>query len=67
MEKLNVLRLIKSLTDLNSALLTGLETALIVVENWDNMPDKEKEELLSSLRLLVKNNKECFIEKPTLH
>ena len=61
------IRLIESLTRLNSALITGLETALIVIENWDNMPDEKKEEIISDLRFLVESNRECFAEKPTLH
>ena len=61
------IKLINALTDLNSALFVGLETALLVLDKWDIMPDKQKEDIISSLKLLVENNKSCFKEKPTLH
>ena len=60
-------KLIKALTELNSALLTGLETALHVIDKWDNIPDNKKEEITSILRLLVENNRTNIVEKPTLH
>ena len=65
--EIEVIRLIKSLTELNSSLLTGLETALLMMEKWDIMPDEKKEKIISNLRLLVENNRECFTEKPTMH
>lgn len=61
------IKLINALTDLNSSLFVGLETALLVIDKWDIMPDKQKGNIISSLKLLVENNKSCFTEKPTLH
>lgn len=63
----NAIRHIKALMDLNSALFTGLETALFIIEKWDYMPDKKKRDIISKLRLLVENNRACFIDKSTLH
>ena len=36
------IRLIIPLTALNSALLTGLETALLMIEKWDNIADEKR-------------------------
>ena len=65
--EIDAIKHIKALMDLNSALFTGLETALLVMEKWDNMPDSKREDIVSSLRLLVENNRAAFTEKPTLH
>ena len=65
--EIDAIKHIKALTDLNSALFTGLETALLVMEKWDNVSDNKKEDIVSSLRLLVENNRAAFTEKPTLH
>ena len=64
---INAVRHIKALTDLNTALFTGLKTALLVMEKWDNISHNKKEDIVSSLRLLVENNGAAFTEKPTLH
>ncbi len=62
-----IIKLIKALTDLNSALLTGLEAALLVMDKWDMMSDEKKENIISNLKLLVENNRTNLTDKPTLH
>ena len=64
---INAVRHIKALTYLNAALFKRLETALLVMEKWDNMSDNKKDDIVSSLRFLVENNRAAFNEKPTLH
>ena len=64
---LDGIRTLKALTSWNISLLTGLEMALRVMQNWDSMPDNKKEDIVSSLRLLVENNRAAFTDKPTLH
>ena len=61
------IRLIIALIDLNSALFTGLETALLVMDKWEIMPVEKKEDIITTLRLLVENNRGGFTDKPTLH
>lgn len=64
----NEKKLIKALTSLNISLLTALETALSAMKKWDDMPDNKKKDIISSLKLLVENNKRAYLfEKPTLH
>lgn len=53
-------RYIKALKDSNKSLATGLETALIVMDKWDNISDQNREEIITRLKILLKNNGECF-------
>ena len=61
---LDGIRTLKALTSWNISLLTGLEMALRVMQNWDSMPDYKKEESITSLRLLINNNKSYLFERP---
>ena len=58
---------VTALKNMNTALFTGLETALIVMEKWDNMPEKKTEDIISSLKYLIENNRAAFSEKPTMN
>lgn len=64
---LDGIRTLKALTSWNISLLTGLEMALRVMQNWDSMPDYKKEESITSLRLLINNNKSYLFERPDVN
>ena len=64
---LDGIRTLKALTSWNISLLTGLEMALRVMQNWDSMPDNKKEESITSLRLLINNNKSYLFERPDVN
>ena len=61
------LKYISVLKDANIALAMGLETALDVIEKWDEYPPEKRETIIKSLRTLIETSKELHGEKPTAH
>ncbi|MGD9158496.1 MAG: hypothetical protein PVG39_08830 [Desulfobacteraceae bacterium] len=64
---INLVRHINALMDLNTALFKGLETALYIIEEWDNIPEHKREEIIASLNLIIENNRACFTATSVLH
>lgn len=53
-----------SLGEINKALITGLETAVFVMEKWDELTPKGRKIMIEKLQGLIKQSNEAFGTKP---
>jgi stalled ribosome rescue protein Dom34 len=56
-----------ALKEMNKALMVGLESALLVMDKWDDLPQEGRKEIIDNLRSLVEKNKEAYVTEPTQH
>jgi hypothetical protein len=55
---------LQALTDMNRALLAGLEAAVTFMESWDAIESENKQTMIDSLKKLVAQGKMAFGEEP---
>jgi hypothetical protein len=58
---------IKALQDMNSALTTGLQTAIAVLENYEKLTEEHHKSLIIQLKDLVESSHNVYRSGPTKH
>jgi len=53
-----------SLREINKALITGLETAIFVMDKWDKLEPERCKCMIEKLQGLIKQSNEAFGTKP---
>lgn len=52
-----------ALRKVNEALIVGLETAVLVLENIDDLPEEKRPSLIESLKTLISQSKAAYEEE----
>lgn len=56
-----------SLKEINKALITGLETAIFVMDKWDELEPERRKSMIEKLQGLIKQSIEAFGKEPPKH
>ena len=56
---------IKALQDMNSALTTGLQTAIAVLENFERLTEEQHKSLIKQLKQLVESSHNVYRSAPS--
>jgi hypothetical protein len=56
-----------ALREMNKALMVGLESAVLVMDKWDDIPPEKREEIINNFKSMVVKNKEAYSEDLTKH
>ena len=56
-----------SLREINKALMTGLETAIFVMDKWDELEPERRKSMIEKLQGLIKQSNEAFGKEPPKH
>ena len=55
------------LKEVNKALITGLETAIFVMDKWDQLPLEKRESIMGKLKGLITKSKEAYESESIKH
>ena len=58
---------LKALQNINSALTTGLQTAIAVLENFERLSEEQHKSLINQLKDLVESSHNVYRSGPTKH
>ena len=58
---------INALQNINSALTTGLQTAIAVLENYERLSKEQHKSLINQLKQLVESSHNVYRSGPTKH
>jgi hypothetical protein len=58
---------LKTLRDINAALTTGLQTAIALLENFERLPEEQRESMIIQLKQLVEASHKAYRPEPTDH
>ena len=56
-----------ALRKVNEALITGLETAIFVMDKWDELTQERRQSVIVSLQGLIAQSKEAYGDEPAKH
>ena len=56
-----------ALKEVNKALITGLETAIFVMDKWDELTPKRRKSTIESLQKLISQSNEAYETEPPKH
>jgi len=60
-------RYLKALQDINSALTTGLQIAISVLENFERLTEEQRRSLINQMKELVESSHKVYGPEPTKH
>ena len=55
------------LKEINKALITGLEAAILAMDKWDDLTPKRRQSMIKSLQGLISKSKAAYGPEPTKH
>ena len=58
---------VNALQNINSALTTGLQTAIAVLENYERLSKEQHKSLINQLKQLVESSHNVYRSGPTKH
>lgn len=58
---------ISSLKEILKALTIGLESAVLVMEKWDEIDSEKKIFIINNLKTIIENSTNAYSHKPTKH
>jgi len=53
-----------ALREINKALITGLETAIFVMDKWDDLPPERRQPMIEKLQGLIAQSNKVYGEEP---
>lgn len=56
-----------ALGEVNKALITGLETAIFVMQKCDSLTPERRQSMINSLQGLISQSKEAYGQEPSKH
>jgi len=56
-----------ALREVNKALITGLESAILVMDKWDEITPERRQSLIESLQQLISQSNKAYETEPPKH
>ena len=56
-----------ALKEVNKALITGLESAIFVMDKWDELTPERRQSLIESLQQLISQSNKAYETEPPKH
>ena len=56
-----------ALREVNKALITGLETAVFVMDKWDELTPERRQSTIKALQRLISESDKAYENKPIKH
>jgi hypothetical protein len=56
-----------ALKEINKSLITGLESAILVMDKWDDITPERRQSMIESLQQLVSQSNKVYETEPTKH
>jgi len=56
-----------ALREVNKALITGLETAIFVMDKWDELSPERRKSTIEALQKLISQSNKAYGTEPTEH
>ena len=56
-----------ALREVNKALITGLESAILVMDKWDELTPARRQSLIESLQQLISQSNKAYETEPAKH
>ena len=56
-----------SLSNINAALTTGLQSAIAIIENYERLPEEQHKAMIIQLKQLVEVSHNVYAPTPTKH
>ena len=53
-----------ALKEVNKALITGLESAILVMDKWDELTPERRQSLIKSIQQLISQSKKAYETEP---
>ena len=56
-----------ALREINKALITGLESAIFVMDKWDELKPERRQSMIESLQQLISQSNKAYETEPPKH
>ena len=56
-----------ALREVNKALITGLETAIFVMDKWDELTPERRQSIIESIQQLISQSNKAYETEPAKH
>jgi hypothetical protein len=56
-----------ALREINKALITGLETAIFVMDKWDELKPERRQSMIESMQQLISQSNNAYETEPPKH
>ena len=56
-----------ALREINKALITGLESAIFVMDKWDEVSPERRQSMIESLQQLISHSNKAYETEPPKH
>ena len=56
-----------ALKEINKALITGLESAIFVMDKWDELKPERRQSMIESLQQLISQSNKAYETEPPKH
>ena len=56
-----------ALREVNKALITGLKSAILVMDKWDELTPERQQSLIESLQQLISQSNKAYESEPAKH
>jgi hypothetical protein len=62
-----IVKYLWALREINKALITGLESAIFVMDKWDELKPERRQSMIESLQQLISQSNKAYETEPPKH